>query len=164
MPATANLTLILSIIGIIILISLVVKARKAKPTITEPAPLNEEPQEDKHKPETEAIAETVVAAVPDVDSDIPSHIAEQRPLPTLNIEKTGDEQPNSLLEQFGKYDHTLDLASYKYPPLDLLDYNNSQINIDADQLSLNKNKIIATLNNGHIEVDAIRATIGPILS
>lgn len=63
------------------------------------------------------------------------------------------------------YDSTLDLSSYKMPPLDLLnDFGDSEININREELESNKNKIVQTLNNYSIEISKIKATVGPTVT
>ena len=86
--------------------------------------------------------------------------------PQLTIEKTEEEKKSSeLVEQFGMYDPTLDLSSYKYPTLDLLDnYGSNKIAVNAQELEVNKNKIVETLNHYNIEIDKIKATIGPTVT
>ena len=86
--------------------------------------------------------------------------------PPLSIEKTEEEQKSSeLVEQFGMYDPTLDLSSYKYPPLDLLEnHGSNKIAVNAEELEANKNKIVETLNHYNIEIDKIKATIGPTVT
>ena len=64
-----------------------------------------------------------------------------------------------------EYDPTLDLPHYKFPTLDLLkDYGKDSININKEELEENKNKIVKTLNNYGIEIDKIKATIGPTVT
>lgn len=78
-----------------------------------------------------------------------------------------DEERNSddLVAQFGMFDPTLDLSSYKNPTLELLEqYGNAKISVDAAELESNKNKIVETLNNYNIEIDKIKATIGPTVT
>ena len=84
----------------------------------------------------------------------------------LTIEKSEDEvKSESLVEQFGAYDPTLDLASYKNPTLELLEqYGSNKISVDTAELEANKNKIVDTLNNYNIEIDKIKATIGPTVT
>ncbi len=97
--------------------------------------------------------------------EIPLTMGVTRPTPVLNIEKTDDEKAKSLVDQFGTYDHTLDLASYQYPPLDLLEnYGSNKISVNQDELGANKNKIVETLNHYNIEIDKIKATIGPTVT
>ncbi|MEE1944789.1 DNA translocase FtsK 4TM domain-containing protein [Pedobacter sp. KR3-3] len=86
--------------------------------------------------------------------------------PSFTIEKTEEEtKAEELVEQFGTYDPTLDLASYKKPHLDLLEnYGSNKISVNADELEANKNKIVETLNHYNIEIDKIKATIGPTVT
>ena len=86
--------------------------------------------------------------------------------PELTIEKSEEERKASeLVEQFGMYDPTLDLSSYKYPPLDLLEnYGSNKISVNSEELEANKNKIVETLNHYNIEIDKIKATIGPTVT
>jgi S-DNA-T family DNA segregation ATPase FtsK/SpoIIIE len=100
------------------------------------------------------------------DNDIPLTVEETRPLPELSIEKSDDQKKaESLVAQFGAYDPKLDLASYKYPPLELLEnYGSNKITVNSDELEANKNKIVETLNHYNIEIDKIKATIGPTVT
>ncbi|MBC7758730.1 MAG: DNA translocase FtsK 4TM domain-containing protein [Phormidesmis sp. FL-bin-119] len=86
--------------------------------------------------------------------------------PPLSIEITEEEKKSTeLVEQFGMYDPTLDLSSYKYPTLDLLEnYGSNKIAVNAEELEANKNKIVETLNHYNIEIDKIKATIGPTVT
>ncbi len=99
------------------------------------------------------------------ENTLPLTIGLTRPTSELSIEQADEEKAKSLLEQFGTYDHTLELASYKYPTLDLLEnYGSNKINVNADELEANKNKIVETLNHYNIEIDKIKATIGPTVT
>lgn len=93
-------------------------------------------------------------------------VNEIRESPALTIETTEEEKKASeLVEQFGMYDPTLDLSSYKNPTLDLLEnYGSNKIAVNADELEANKNKIVETLNHYNIEIDKIKATIGPTVT
>ncbi|MGV3687254.1 MAG: DNA translocase FtsK 4TM domain-containing protein [Daejeonella sp.] len=86
--------------------------------------------------------------------------------PALVIERSEEEKKaTELVEQFGMYDPTLDLSNYKYPPLDLLEnYGSNKIAVNAEELEANKNKIVETLNHYNIEIDKIKATIGPTVT
>lgn len=72
---------------------------------------------------------------------------------------------NDLVAQFGEYDPKLDLAGYQYPTLDLLkDYGTGKITINQQELEANKNRIVDTLRNYNIEIEHIKATIGPTVT
>jgi S-DNA-T family DNA segregation ATPase FtsK/SpoIIIE len=102
---------------------------------------------------------------PEVEDEIPLTIDTARPTGILSIETADDEKAKSLVDQFGTYDHKLELASYKYPPLDLLEnYGSNKITVNSEELEANKNKIVETLNHYNIEIDKIKATIGPTVT
>jgi S-DNA-T family DNA segregation ATPase FtsK/SpoIIIE len=63
------------------------------------------------------------------------------------------------------YDPTLELSHYEYPHLQLLnEYDQIHLEIDRDELETNKNQIIQTLLYFKIEIEKIRATIGPTVT
>jgi DNA segregation ATPase FtsK/SpoIIIE, S-DNA-T family len=102
---------------------------------------------------------------PEFENEIPLTVAVERPTPILNIEQTDNDKANALLEQFGAYDPKLDLAKYRYPTLDLLEnYGSNKISVNSEELEANKNKIVETLNHYNIEIDKIKATIGPTVT
>ena len=73
---------------------------------------------------------------------------------------------NKKVKEFGEYDPELDLSSYKLPPIDLLETHGQTtgININKEELEANKNKIVDTLSNYKIEIDKIKATVGPTVT
>lgn len=89
----------------------------------------------------------------------------------FSIEKA-PEKPASVLDDEpipGKmdspYDPTLDLSSYKFPPISLLpDYGKDEVIIDAEELTANKDRIVSTLKNYGIEIKKIKATPGPTVT
>ncbi len=86
----------------------------------------------------------------------------------LTVERVIEEKPisaNDLVEKFGEYDPKLDLSGYQYPGLDLLkDYGSGKITINQQELEANKNRIVETLRNYSIEIEHIKATIGPTVT
>ncbi|CAM3685790.1 DNA translocase FtsK [Mucilaginibacter galii] len=105
------------------------------------------------------------ADVPEVEDEIPLTIEDTRPLPELSIEKAPEVTANELVDKFGAYDPKLDLPKYQYPTLDLLEnHGSNKINVDTSELEANKNKIVETLNHYNIEIDKIKATIGPTVT
>ncbi|SFZ94301.1 DNA segregation ATPase FtsK/SpoIIIE, S-DNA-T family [Flaviramulus basaltis] len=76
-----------------------------------------------------------------------------------------DNLANKLVEDFGQFDPTLELAKYQFPPLDLLKkYDSEGITINQEELEENKNKIVETLKNYNIGIASIKATIGPTVT
>lgn len=89
----------------------------------------------------------------------------------FEIEKKEEEEAlsakevNRKVKEFGEYDPTLDLSRFKLPTLELLkDFGSTNITINEEELSENKNKIVNTLNNYKIEIAKIKATIGPTVT
>ncbi|MGE0638254.1 MAG: DNA translocase FtsK 4TM domain-containing protein [Bacteroidia bacterium] len=71
----------------------------------------------------------------------------------------------NLVDEVGEYDPTLELSQYKFPPIDLLeDYVSQDRTVSEQELNSNKDKILQTLNNYGIEIDKIKATIGPTVT
>ncbi len=69
------------------------------------------------------------------------------------------------LSHLGEYDPTLDLPHYRIPELSLLDDRGSgSIQINKEELDRNKNRIIDTLKNYAIDIDRIKATVGPTVT
>jgi S-DNA-T family DNA segregation ATPase FtsK/SpoIIIE len=88
----------------------------------------------------------------------------------FEVEKTveeteTDKKADQLVEDFGKFDPTLELGKFQFPPLDLLKkYDNEGIAINQEELEENKNRIVETLNNYKIGISSIKATIGPTVT
>lgn len=86
---------------------------------------------------------------------------------TLTVEaKVEEEETNKVQpEELEDYDPTLDLSSYKFPTLELLeDHKFGNAEVKNEELVANKNKIVETLRHYKIEITKIRATIGPTIT
>ncbi len=89
--------------------------------------------------------------------------------PAMTVETVKEEKEvdkaSELVQEFGQYDPKLDLSGYQHPGLDLLnDYGSGKITINNHELEENKDKIVETLGNYNIEIDKIKATIGPTVT
>jgi DNA segregation ATPase FtsK/SpoIIIE, S-DNA-T family len=63
------------------------------------------------------------------------------------------------------YDPTLELPKYQIPPLDLLEeHKSSHKPVTNEELIENKNNIVNTLKHYNIEIQQIKATIGPTVT
>jgi S-DNA-T family DNA segregation ATPase FtsK/SpoIIIE len=81
------------------------------------------------------------------------------------VEKPETEEVIVSPEEFKNYDPTLDLSSYKYPTLDLLnEYEGSKVSVTKEELEANKDKIVETLSHYNIGISSIKATIGPTVT
>ncbi len=85
--------------------------------------------------------------------------------PSLKVEVGREDKiqtAQSLVEEFGEFDPTLDLPDYKYPHFDLLnDYDNDEIVTNTEEIYENNQRIVKTLKDFDIEISQIEATVGP---
>ena len=74
--------------------------------------------------------------------------------------------PDKLLEKLGPYDPRKDLEFFKFPPLNLLKvYDNEAAPvINEDEQRANGARIVTTLRNYGIEIESIKATVGPTVT
>jgi S-DNA-T family DNA segregation ATPase FtsK/SpoIIIE len=83
----------------------------------------------------------------------------------MTVSKIEDEETSEKAIISEDYDPKLDLSSYKYPELKLLtDHETGNPSVSNDELISNKNKIIETLAHYKIQIDKIKATIGPTVT
>lgn len=84
---------------------------------------------------------------------------------TEQIEELSSDEIDQEKTPLGEYDPKLDLSSYKFPVIDLLEkHGNSTISINKEELEANKDKILETLKNYNIGIAKIKATIGPTVT
>lgn len=85
--------------------------------------------------------------------------------PAMSLDDS-DRKAQELVAEFGEYDPTLDLSGYQFPSIDLLEaYTTAgEPGVNAEELNLNKNRIVETLGNYGIAIDKIKATIGPTVT
>ena len=74
--------------------------------------------------------------------------------------------PDAILAKLGPYDPRKDLEFYKFPSLNLLKvYDNEAAPvIDEEEQRANGARIVTTLRNYGIEIDSIKATVGPTVT
>jgi S-DNA-T family DNA segregation ATPase FtsK/SpoIIIE len=80
------------------------------------------------------------------------------------VQDAVEEEPADISEA-ENYDPTLDLASYKYPPIELLnEVEVNKVQVTKEELEANKDKIVETLSHYSIGITSIKATIGPTVT
>lgn len=83
----------------------------------------------------------------------------------LTIEQNTEEEKLDHNSVDTDYDPKLDLANFKFPPLSILkDHASDTPKVSNEELMSNKRKIIDTLANYKIQIDQIKATIGPTVT
>ena len=77
-----------------------------------------------------------------------------------------ESDPEYLLKKLGPYDPRKDLEHYKFPSLSLLKvYDNETAPvINQEEQQANANRIVSTLRNYGIEIESIKATVGPTVT
>ena len=90
---------------------------------------------------------------------------------SLEIEDVKEDElyakdPDKLLEKLGPYDPRKDLEFYKFPSLNLLKvYDNEAAPvINEEEQRANGARIVTTLRNYGIEIESIKATVGPTVT
>lgn len=79
--------------------------------------------------------------------------------------KENEEKTAEMVENLDPYDPTIDLPSYQFPTLNLLnEYDQQKVTVTRQELEENKNKIVETLVNFKIGIQEIKATIGPTVT
>ncbi|MEJ2004081.1 MAG: DNA translocase FtsK 4TM domain-containing protein, partial [Cyclobacteriaceae bacterium] len=121
-------------------------------------------KEEKSKPELELAVdlpeEKTESPAPEPKAKPPK---KEEPQPDFSVEEAVDHEEKADKQE--NYDPTLDLASYKYPTLGLLNsYDTSKVQVTKEELEQNKDKIIETLVNFKIGISSIKATIGPTVT
>jgi DNA segregation ATPase FtsK/SpoIIIE, S-DNA-T family len=80
-------------------------------------------------------------------------------------EEVSFEEDDAIPVGTAPYDPTLDLSKFQLPNLELLeDHGSGSIQINQQELEDNKNRIVETLNNYKIDIQKIKATIGPTVT
>ena len=105
---------------------------------------------------------------PDNGVELEIEIADDSKISNSNYQPIDDPssmQGDGIPEEMGDYDPTLELPKYQLPPTELLDeHGNNTINVNKEELEANKVRILDTLRNYSIEIDKIKATIGPTVT
>ncbi|MDR2274233.1 MAG: DNA translocase FtsK [Sphingobacterium sp.] len=128
----------------------------------------DQPEEDIDEQDTLEIQENQspeITLAPQPAPELPIEVAAIPGLVVEDIKEEKEITASDLVAQFGQYDPKLDLSGYQHPTLDLLrDYGSGKITINQHELEANKNKIVDTLRNYSIEIESIKATIGPTVT
>ena len=84
---------------------------------------------------------------------------------SLEAPESISEIKNNIGSLSTPFDPTLELGHYKFPGLDLLENHTSgKIQVNREELEKYKNQIVETLGHYSIEIEKIKATIGPTVT
>ena len=122
------------------------------PPEPEPAQAPETPAED--------VAPVAAETAENGQDDVAFEVKE-----ALDEEVLTKAQLDDLTQEFGPFDPTLDLPKFQLPNIDkLADHGDGKHRVTAEELDVNKDNIIRTLQNFKIEVDKISAEVGPTVT
>lgn len=98
-------------------------------------------------------------------SEISSAVEEEKE-PDFEISHTrSDDDEEYQGPEMEPYNPLLDLENYRYPTLDLMKkYENSEPTINMEEQNANKDRIINILRSFSIEINSIKATVGPTIT
>jgi len=84
---------------------------------------------------------------------------------TVEKKQNGEMVDSHTALELEDYDPTLDLSNYRLPSIELLEEHKSgDTTVSEEELISNKNRIVQTLGNYKIQIDKIKATIGPTVT
>ncbi len=141
-------------------------------------PYEETPKEDSYENQIRPQEESLVFDNPETESiefeHNPSETVEPQHNAPIEMEVvTGEEEKKAdsteLANEEDKsepYDPKRDLENYHYPTLDLLKVyeDDGKPYIDMEEQTKNKNRIVEVLRNFGIEINSIKATVGPTIT
>jgi S-DNA-T family DNA segregation ATPase FtsK/SpoIIIE len=79
--------------------------------------------------------------------------------------KSSSSTPAAKKPSGDEYDPTKDLSKYAFPTIDLLaDHGSGDVRVDEGELVKKKEQIVETLRDYKIEIESIRATVGPTVT
>ncbi len=123
-----------------------------------------------HRPAENTVKEDVKEEPQETPAnDMPLEIVN----PADEIELVIEDTPEEKKVEDGMEHHTVDtpfdphyeLSDYQFPTLDLLnEYSDKRAEVSNEELEANKTKIVETLGNYGIQIDKIKATIGPTVT
>ena len=108
--------------------------------------------------------EEIVAEEAEEDIDIEENV--EVSVEEVKEVELSEDDPEYLLRKLGPYDPRKDLELYKFPSLNLLKvYDNETAPvINQEEQQANANRIVTTLRNYGIEIESIKATVGPTVT
>ncbi len=135
----------------------------------EKTPANEIPfPEPKKEPSFEIFQDEpeIKPAAAETKTQLKLEIEEEDPVAPPQPENRERDLSQELVEEFGEYDSTLDLPTFRNPGVDLLSMpdDNPQEKVSHEELESNKNRIVETLGSYGIRIAKIKATIGPTVT
>ncbi len=116
----------------------------------------DDPAEDEH----------IDAPSDDTTTDTEDNPADGFEAATGEEVELADDDPETILRKLGPFDPRKDLENYRFPSLDLLKVypNETAPVINQEEQQANANRIVTALRTYGIEIEQIKATVGPTVT
>lgn len=103
---------------------------------------------------------------PDIPKDKPEEVVDKPETPEGSLEVIkGDELSTKVTEELPRINVRDELPKYEFPPLELLEeYSSGRHEVSEEELARNNNKIRATLENYRIQINDVKAIVGPTVT
>ena len=128
--------------------------------------IEDEPEDAEPEVEIEPIEDE-----PEAEGEDKGEVKPENKDADLEIQETkaveiNEDDPEYILKTQGPYDPRAELSKFKFPSLQLLKVydNESAPVIDQEEQQKNANRIVTTLRNYGIEIEQIKATVGPTVT
>lgn len=109
------------------------------------------------------ILQPEVVNIPEKEEIKPEVVEQNEPDFVVTNKTPKEDQYRGKLTE--PYNPRLDLENYHFPTLDLLNpYEDNRPDIDMNEQNANKNRIIEVLRSFGIEINSIKATVGPTIT
>lgn len=131
-----------------------------------PAPSQDDVEEDYQGEEDDELSQNDIETIDVVDGPaaVPETDSEEEKDENIIVEDAA-ELSTDVQEELPRIDVRSELDKYEFPPLDLLkDYEGSHQTVSQEELQRNNFKIRATLKTFRIEVENVKAVVGPTVT
>ena len=135
------------------------------PSATEAGPEAEETVVPEPPSEATPAIELPLDDVPEKKKEYSLNDRETAEEPSFEIAPPAAEEETPRGDLSQPYNPRLDLENYRFPSIDLLEtYENNTPDIDMQEQTANKNRIIQVLRSFGIEISSIKASVGPTIT
>lgn len=125
--------------------------------------VGQDSEETPKEPEPETAEPVATEPIDGVDDELPEDEFEPE---VGDPTELNEEDPDYILKTQGPYDPRKDLENYQFPSANILKVydNETQPVVDKDEQQSNANRIVSTLRNYGVEIESIKATVGPTVT
>ena len=133
----------------------------------EPDIIDHDAPESPENPDNPEIPDSPeIQEIPDSPDDSASPDNPDLEIADVKEVEIAEDSPEALLQKYGEYDPRKELELFQFPALDLLKVypNETSPVIDQQEQQNNADRIVTALRNFGVEIDSIKATVGPTVT